>query len=211
MISKSLKFVFIHITKTAGSSITYYLQEFADDEIHINTDKDHHLYGDLHVKSKYLTEIGKCATGFEHLPYNNAKHLSLQEYRNFYGKELIDSYFKFTVVRNPYHRFISGYYFWFPQPTENQLIEENIDITIRRLVPQTKLIDSTVHVVKYENLIEDLNSINFFTDKGIFFDNLPVINENKIAYNPSKILNPLLRNKIYTIYKNDFETFGYNK
>lgn len=219
MISHELKFIFLHIPKSAGSSITWFLRDMSSDQISLNKDKNHRLYMDVHVFNKELADKGQCAKYFEHIMYNNAKHLSLNEYKQFYGNHIVNSYFKFTVVRNPYDRVLSGYFFWYVDKNNfNGIFDKHIfkKMILVQLPRQIDFVDESVHVVKYENLITDLNDIEFFKQKGITFDNLPELNKttnekNKEKINYHKYLDTELKKYIYEYYKLDFELFNYPK
>lgn len=211
MISHELKFIFIHIEKTAGTSIMWHLRDFSSDELIINRDKKDKLYMDVNLFNKFLLDKKKCK-----FTINNAKHLTIQEYIQFYGKELVDSYFKFSVVRNPYYRVLSWYFFMYPDVSKypNVVIDKRVIKRVIReqLKPQTDFVNDDVYIVKYENLKSDLNSIEFFTNKGITFDNLPLINKNpELKYNPLELLDIELREFIYSYYEKDFIKFEYKK
>jgi len=89
MISHKYKCIFIHIPKTAGSSIEVAL----DREEKTNK-------GDIDE-----------ATG-EHIMVTTGKekHLNVKECRTFYGHRIWQEYFKFTVVRNPWDRIHSWWW-----------------------------------------------------------------------------------------------------
>ena len=86
MISHKLKAIFIHVTKTAGSSI-----EVAMDAVEqVNKGATDPATG----------ERVAVVTGGE-------KHLSAKACKELVGDETWNDYFKFTVVRNPWDRFHS--------------------------------------------------------------------------------------------------------
>ena len=85
MISYDKKFIFVHINKTAGTSMEKALADYG---------------------VKKLEE--KSDLKFE-LNYNQSQHFNCDEYKKYLGSEY-DDYFKFTVVRNPFDRVVSYYY-----------------------------------------------------------------------------------------------------
>jgi hypothetical protein len=85
MISHSKKFIFIHIPKTGGSSIEWYISSYIKPDFPI--------------------------FGYDEANKLHRQHATLEQLKNIY-KIKIDDYFKFTVCRNPYERAVSGY-FWF--------------------------------------------------------------------------------------------------
>lgn len=220
MISHELKFIFIHIEKTAGSSVEWLLKDLSSDIIKFNDDQRYIKYKDIHVESPELTSKGLGAKGYP--VCNNAKHLTIHELREFYGDKIVDEYFKFTIVRNPYDRALSAYFFWYV-PDKNTFdgkinIQQFIWMLQNQLRPQSEAVDDTVYIVKYESLIPDLNQISFFTEKGITFDYMPHFNKStnkSINYNKNKLTTDILptelKEHIYNYYKNDFIKFGYSK
>ncbi len=84
MISYSKKFIFIHINKTAGTSIEKALCE----------------YGQKRTVSKENNDFKMS---------KQSQHFNYKEYREFLGADY-DDYFKFTVIRNPFDRVASYYY-----------------------------------------------------------------------------------------------------
>lgn len=83
-ISHKHKTVFMHIPKSAGTSISRWL-DIAESE-----------------SNYYITRYthgNNCA--LQHIPYENM--------RSQIGSEIFDSYYKFAVVRNPWDRLVSTY------------------------------------------------------------------------------------------------------
>ena len=177
MIIDQHKIIFIHIPKTAGSSIKYF-------------------FG---IKE----------------PHN--KHKTIEEIKaeNF---KAYNSYNKFAIVRNPYDRMIS-FYFWMINMAKDvyinaSFIEFNEWIkdpfrfyngdTINILNPQYTWVDETVKIIKFENLNKELNE--FFGEKV----NLPITNESNHKYY-LEYYNTESLDIVYDKYKEDFKKFNYKK
>ena len=84
MISHSKKFIFIHIPKTGGSSIEIVLKEFINENCNIMGENTY-FYPDI-------------------------KHYTATELLNRYGENKFNDYLKFCVIRNPWDRLLSLYY-----------------------------------------------------------------------------------------------------
>ena len=157
MIIKDYKTIFVHIPKNAGTSIETFFKKdtYTFDERMFNR----------HDTIKEIRWKLEC----------NDKFKKSKEYNKWK---------KFAIVRNPYDRMVSWYFFyniknltrhadntsfysWVKNPTKFNLFEE----TKYLLKPQYTWIDDTVTILKYENLNEELN--NFF-NKEI---ELPIINK----------------------------------
>ena len=190
MIIKDYKTIFVHIPKNAGTSIETFFKKdtYTFDERMFNR----------HDTIKEIRWKLEC----------NDKFKKSKEYNKWK---------KFAIVRNPYDRMVSWYFFyniknltrhadntsfyrWVKNPTKFNLFEE----TKYLLKPQYTWIDDTVTILKYENLNEELN--NFF-NKEI---ELPIINKtNHKQY--LEYYNQESLDVVYEKYKKDFKKFNYKK
>ena len=130
-------------------------------------------------------------------------------------KEVYNSYRKFTIIRNPYDKMVSWYFYLKRNLGDYNVIEFNdwikdpskfwhADDPISFLKPQCDWIDNTVEIIKFENLDNELNK---FFNKKI---NLPIINKSNHNYY-LEYYNDESLNIIYNKYKEDFEQFNYKK
>ena len=178
MIIDEYKVIFIHIPKTAGTSIEYYFTNK-------NWKRKTHKHTDIHeIKERF--------------------------------KDIYNSYRKFTIIRNPYDKLISYYFFlnkiiyknanaiqfnnWVKKPS----MFWNFNNPINILKPQYKWIDNTVEVIKFENLNNELS--DFFNKKIC----LPIKNKSNhdcyLSYYNRESLDI-----VYNAYKKDFKKFNYKK
>ena len=190
MIIKDYKTIFVHIPKNAGTSIETFFKKdtYTFDERMFNR----------HDTIKEIRWKLEC----------NDKFKKSKEYNKWK---------KFAIVRNPYDRMVSWYFFyniknltrhadntsfysWVKNPTKFNLFEE----TKYLLKQHYTWIDDTVTILKYENLNEELN--NFF-NKEI---ELPIINKtNHKQY--LEYYNQESLDVVYEKYKKDFKKFNYKK
>ena len=94
MLSIKHNFLFVHIPKTGGNSIQKVLAPFSEDRISV----------------LYPFQDGKEQFSIQNPTYAYQKHSSLSEYKKLLPKEIYNSVFKFTVVRNPWERMLSLYF-----------------------------------------------------------------------------------------------------
>ena len=86
IISDSKKFIFIHIPKTAGTSIAAALRQYQNPKCNA-----------LHSNSF------------------DRKHPTTNEIKTHLGEERFNQYYKFAFVRNPWDRVLSNYYWHIKQ------------------------------------------------------------------------------------------------
>tara|TARA_Y100000310_G_scaffold163816_2_gene163630 strand:- start:5072 stop:5680 length:609 start_codon:yes stop_codon:yes gene_type:complete len=96
IISHKHKFIYIKCNKTAGTSTEILLETFCG-------------------KNDIVTPISKGDSN-THIPRNYKKygfycHVSIKDIKKKIGNEIFNSYYKFTSIRNPWDREVSGY-FW---------------------------------------------------------------------------------------------------
>ena len=136
------------------------------------------------------------------------KHKNIAYYEKIYGEE-INGYFKFTIVRNPYDRILS-FYFW-SKGKNNQVFDRNefIKFIKKNNDFQHKYIDKTFHIIHFENLIDELKNIECFKDI-IDFNNYPSLNTSSNSKEIcNKIFDKELKDLVFNKYKKDFELFDY--
>ena len=143
------------------------------------------------------------------------KHANIHEIKKKFPK-VYDSYRKFTIIRNPYDKMVSWYFYLKRNLGENYDIIDfkewikdpsifwHVDDPISYLKPQHTWVDETVKIIKFENLNKELNE--FFKEKI----DLPVINKSNHDHH-STYYNRESLDIIYDRYKEDFERYNYKK
>ena len=197
MISHKLKFIFIHIPKTSGNSLSLFLKRFIDNDV-IRTSNS--LSNPLGEKQGIIINCEKTK--------KSIKHNNITFYKNTYG-EKINDYFKFTIVRNPYDRMLS--YYFYSKGKNNQKFNRNefINFIKNNNCLQHKYIDNTVHIIHFENLINELKNIECFKEI-VNFNNYPTLNASSNSKrNYNEIYDKELKDLVFNKYKKDFELFGY--
>ena len=209
MIDRDRKLIFIHIPRTGGTSIEHNLNiKYLEDN----------LYGihDYNGKKKAL------------------QHLDCNEVISIIGIDDYNECYKFTVIRHPYRRMISEFY-WRPKSQSRQLpnlksgynfykflrqvkrIVENdeYDLTIfhDHFKPQYKFItlDGKLMVDKLIDFNELTKGYGEIRERyGIEVD-LDKRQGSEYLTNISSILTPSCKELIQTIYKKDFEIFKFHR
>ena len=143
------------------------------------------------------------------------KHADIHEIKTKF-KNSYNNYKKFTIIRNPYDKMVSWYFYlkrnlgenynviefneWIKDPSKFWHADDPIDF----LKPQCECVDNTVILLKFENLNKELKQ---FFGKEI---NLPITNKSN-HNNYLEYYNQESLDIIYNRYKKDFEKFNYKK
>lgn len=178
IISHSKKFIFIKSNKTASTSLQVFLSQFLDKNQDIiskglkeDNKKIYELSGiknqdwAFYPKKKFIEKI---------LFFNKKKKFnhdtSIKDIIKFYGEEMINNYYKITIVRNPFDQIVSSinwhnyYRKVYANKSElpvNKLIgnysKKFFQIEKERLLFKKKiLIDQ---IIKYENMEKDIDKL----------------------------------------------------
>jgi hypothetical protein len=189
----NIKLKFIHIPKTAGTSIENYgfLHAIKWGKVDIS------YYNSFNINTNY----GKWHSTFKTLPHD------------FY-----EGFDLFCVVRNPYDRIFSAVFCGFKDSYPKTIEELNKEIIDRihdeniHFVKQSDFvykdgIQKVKYILKFENLKYDMEKLLKMYGINSEFN----INHNKsqTKYFSIKELYPETIQLINTFYKSDFENFGY--
>lgn len=207
MISHTLRCIFIHIPKTGGTSVENIVwppaqkQRSAQDLWMGFVDRYH---------NKYQTG------GLQHLL---ARHI-LQET----GSEIFNSYFKFTIVRNPWDRTISQYLYMKGRDDLRDFIGMRVDDPLGRYL---ELIQDKAHVqwlpqVAFirdqdgRNLVDFIGRFEAFDQSVVrIMDRLgmrvaSIPHENRTRRDPYRhYYDPETSEMVASMYAEDIKLFGY--
>jgi hypothetical protein len=95
IVNHTHKFIFVHVPKSAGTSVTQMFSEYSS-------------YRDLEVGG---TPLGEALQNEFKKRFGLTKHATASEIRAIVGDELWKAYFSFGIVRNPYARAQSTFHF----------------------------------------------------------------------------------------------------
>lgn len=197
-ISKKYKFKFIHIPRCGGSGV--------EDNFDL-----------FHQENFWVPRFTHQFSGCHFAP----QHFTHQILDSFLNEEQ-QNWFSFTLVRNPYYRTISEYFYinknFYGRPIENfnennfteWLTTDLVKFNLDHKLPQVTFIDKPVDlVIKLETLEEGYTKLNkqFNTDLFSTKTNSGNVKTEEII----KSLSQETLNLIYNIFEQDFIQFGYSK
>lgn len=204
LISYSKKFIFVHVFKTAGTSVTKALEPYC--------------YKPQSLRPRNWTTL--LTTPRNHLLRRKMhKHASAKEIRQELGPIVYDAFFKFSFVRNPWDWLVSLYHYILENPANEGYVNTtamgsfSAFVRSRTLATKTQtsfLVDSHGALIvdfvgRFENLEQDFRSINERLSLGV---DLPHINRSqRNAYRD--YYDDETRELTARIYAEDIERFGY--
>lgn len=195
------KIIFVHIPKTAGSSI--------ENALGLLRSGHENGYGYKVIDGRQVA----------------LQHLLPDGIRKIIGEEAFSRYTKFTVCRNPYNRIVSEYH-WracnkigclrsfdgFLDEVENVIKNNLYDNLSDHFIPQSDFIYDSEgnqvvdHLFRFEKLdkVEQFLQDNFGTDKLKRLEASVPSREKIVLTNEQK-------ERVYKLYERDFILLGYDK
>ena len=207
MISHQHKCIFIHIPKTAGTSV----------ENLIWPEIDQRTADDLWMG--FTNDFGnQYQTG-------GLQHLKASQIREVVGEEIFNSYYKFSVVRNPWDKCISQFVY---TKQKNKSLRKYLGVNrFTSLKKYLRLIEKKEHVqwmkqvdflyddegnclvdkiIKYENINREFGEV--LSELGLPEMKLPHENKSRRKHY-SQYFDSVTKEMVREIYQADISTFDY--
>jgi hypothetical protein len=204
--------IFIHIPRTGGTYIESQLCKKYNVNIEWPQVNEENLFGFKKVNNNnYLT----------------LQHLTINEIIKYNYFE--DNKYVFTIIRHPYDRITSLFNNWFSRFNS---IEDFLNKLEKLNINEYKYegIQTTKDNFNFRNMTDDLNDIKYFVlPQYYYIKNNNNIKVNVIKFDEMEKLNDILnlnikfknnkhddidqsvKNKIYQLYKVDFDNFNFEK
>jgi hypothetical protein len=145
LISHKNQFIYTKTSRTAGTSVESYFEKFCMPE-----DK----WEFSHAREEYVSKEGIIGyRGYDARGKKWFNHMSALEIRNNIGNSIWNNYFKFCVIRNPFDKLISAFFF-VEEQKRNRSVVENLKSRLAKVMGKSQPIDC----IKGENSIERFRS-----------------------------------------------------
>jgi hypothetical protein len=211
LVSSNKKFIFYHIPKTAGKSFEDALGIYSDGKPGLLNAISRRLPGYLDISPAFF---------YKYRTFDS--HINFIESECLLPEKVINSYYKFSIVRNPYDRFVSFYHYLLKQknhPWFNIALQAG---SFSGMVKKLKDINEPTQrsyivngsgkikmdfIGRFENINEDFQKICLNIGIEARLDR---INSN---HHPDyrNLYNEEDREIVYCYFKEDFEEFHYKK
>ena len=230
IVSHRHQFIFIKTHKTAGSSVEVFLSRLAGDDA-IVTPIEPPPAG--HEPRNYLESSARSilhdvGAGLKHASVARYRknrdrgqrdrywnHMGAAEIRRKLGRRRWDSYFKFTIERNPWEKTISQYYFGISSKTSQTTSFADFvmsgwlptDFDHYSLDRETLAVDA---VMQYDRLRDDLSRVV----RQLGIETEVELTHEKAGVRPNKanageMFTRSLSARIETVFAREIEHFGY--
>lgn len=213
IISNKYKYIFFHLPKNAGTSVSNKLFEIENFSIFKKT-TIHVLKLIKNKRSAY--NFFFCKKNFKFVLFNS--HSSVQEIEKLIETETFNNYFKFVIIRNPFDRFVSRFLYFnkidknFKYKSFEEFIEW--DMQHKKVLHQKSFITKNNGNIGVDKIIRFENLSNDFEDTikilGIKFrsKDLKKLNtSNDSSYRD--FYNDITRKKVEEYSLEDLEYFNY--
>lgn len=166
LVSHRHRFIYLKTRKTAGTSVEIYFEPFCWNPAI--------PFVEQHQRDEEVTEWG--IIGSRGMPVEGRtwiNHLPASGIRELIGEEIFNRYYKFCVIRNPFDKAVSGFWFW--ATPEKRLALKNAPFsfvrqsferwTSRRAMPTDRIvytIDGTPvanRYIRHESLAADMETV----------------------------------------------------
>lgn len=202
MIFHKDKIIFFHPGKTGGTSIEVSLTER-------NLNK---TFNQLNAKSaNYDIMYGFCN---KHKIYLHHADVRFYKINNI---AIYENYTKITSVRRPYEKVLSAYYYngWDKRLTFREfvfnklenLLNKNLRFAINHFCPQIHYVDQSYEIIQLENIAKDCDRLGI----EISPKKHAQTKANQVYKDYLNAYGSKMKDTVYNLYKEDFETFGYNQ
>ena len=222
IISHSRKFIFVHVPKTGGSSVTQMLLPYLD------------LSRDIVIGGDSSCEDGKDV---ERNRQNKIhKHSTAEEIKDFVGEEIWNQYFVFAFTRDPFSRAVSLYEWWHQTPWkgDQQRKKKIMDMSFEEFLnchedeeingkPMIHYLTSKQEKdfhsdyafnikVDYLGRLEDIwgGCAYIFGRLGLPHVHVIEANKTKKRKKIEEYYNPKSASRLRQLYLEDFKTFNYD-
>lgn len=220
LVSHSKKFIFLKTVKTGGTSVEGALEKYC---LPPGTPSP------CHARPETVSEYGIVGARQEYLKSYKTyySHIPASELRPLVGEQVWNSYYKFTIVRHPYEKAISSFFFSSAQ-NGKEFTDEDIDTAreaFQKSVREKKRFLRDQHIftidgklavdgiLHHETLPEDLRTLSAHLHLDLDTDQLPRF---KAGLRPKSatvedFITPELAEIIDDAFQFEFNHLGYQR
>jgi hypothetical protein len=216
LVSHRRRFIYTKTHKTAGTSVESYFEPYCMPE---------GQWAQVHLREEHISSAGIIGARLAEIPEGCLwwHHMPAARIRKQLGEEIWNSYFKFCVVRNPYDKAVSEFFFRKARgiiaAAPNQADAESFEQWLAASGPTNDRAKYLIKdqfclddVIRYESLADDLQRVCSRLDVAWEPARLP---EFKKGIRPSGIVladfyTEKAKELVRAAYEFEFSHFGYS-
>lgn len=201
---KQYDLLFVHVPKTAGTSISSWLlnNENVQPDIRKEERTQHYQYGKF--VDKYAIKPSRyflCCRD----PYDWIESFY------FHQVQRIEETIIQLQIKEPYKKYIRNEHY---KSFEHWLINFDKSSDVYRFLDDVICLGQSIYldnqkepefIIRYENIADDMKCLEKIINKKIILPNFNKSKRKKVHYTKE------MKNKVYELFYNDFETFGYKR
>ena len=210
IISKHHKYIFFHIPKNAGVSVSRALSS-QEKSLQVKRISSFFFRKVFNTRDNFYISIKEKKFFFF------KSHIPCYEFFKFFTEKKFDNFLKFALITNPWDRMVSRYFYSkkINSKFKNYTFKEFLNYDLEKnmhVINQFKFCTDTTgkfcldKIIKFENLNNDFNDITkkFFNKKDM------LIHLNRSSHqNYREYYDKDTKDKIYKFCKDDIEFFDY--
>lgn len=223
ILSHSRKFIYLKTIKTGGSSVEAYFERYCTPRGEYNPDLIHdHQFSDRGIViSRYSTKLTKKLGWHTHMPASML--VEMLPTLDKKSRKAWEKYFKFTIVRNPYDRAVS----WFYYNERHQNMDPDITIgdiqdKFEKYITASFMSDWNIYTldnvpcmdyyIKYENLHEGMQDVCTHLKVKWNPKLMPMhlSGLRNTAINPADLFNGTTKQFVAELCHREIDYFGYD-
>ena len=203
LVSHKYKFIYIKNGKVAGTSVEAFFGKYCIDP------KKTYDYSE--AQEEHIDEFGIIGSRGVNLTNKWKNHIDAKTIRSYLDDQMFDEYFKFCVIRNPYDKMVSSYFFNKSKLSFKEFVKRNHCVS-NIIIDNKNVCD---YCIRFENLEEDIKIVC----KKLKLDSydLSLLPRYKIVNTGeskrkhwSEYYDDETKRIVYDKHKIEFELFGYD-
>jgi hypothetical protein len=202
LVSHRYKFIYIKNIKVAGTSVESFFEKFC-----VDPSKKYYFN---HKANENISKYGIIGARLGGTGNKWRSHKPASNIKKDLGQQMFNKYFKFCVIRNPYDKMVS-WYFWKKSKLSFKNFCKNNNCNNMKIhtINNTPVCD---FYIRFENLQEDI--INICKKLGItdyVIDTLPEYKSStkRSKKNYREYYDEETRQIVFNKHRKEFEMFGY--
>jgi len=204
LVSHRKKFIYIKNLKVAGTSVEAYFEKYCVNP-KVAYNPKHYFQRAKISQYGIIGARGKKT----HLTNKFFNHMNARAIKRHLGRKVFNRYFKFCVIRNPYDKMVSMYFFRPPSVSFKEFCKQTDCSDIKRLIIHGR--PCCNYYIRFENLEAGLKEVCKKLKIPFKPERLP---SYKRGFRPSntdyrQYYDDETRQIVYEKHKPEFELFGY--